>query len=184
MMDLSWFAWMREHDLPNWISTLFAVIVWPLALFWWSRRKVNSVPRLLVSFTPRPQPLRIGSTSHPAVDILFENQTASVVYVNGPRIRNCTSLFPVPTIAVRDIGENAHPLSFVNPASGNYEDHQATLQTSGKVFTTMATTTTMSEAFYHHRAPMYRRLLRAPRYFIIEYTAMVGEKKYSVRTIH
>jgi hypothetical protein len=32
--------------------------------------------------------------------------------------------------------------------------------------------------------PLWRRLLHVPKYFVIEYTAMVGEKKYIVKTIY
>jgi hypothetical protein len=112
--------------------------------------------------------------------ILFENQTPSIVYVTGPRLRNWSKLFPVPMIAIRDVGENVHPLSFFNAASGLYQDHQVTLATNGKAESTIAVTSTMQASFYAYNTPWPRRVFRRRKYFVIEYTAMVGERKYRV----
>jgi hypothetical protein len=128
-------SWAKLHDLSNWGVVIFTVIAWPallsLILLWWTTRKVNHVSKLLVSFTPSGD-IKMNSTSFPAVAILFENQTDSVVYVTGPQIRNCSRRFQIPTEAVRDIGENWHPLSFWNATTGLFQDHQTTFQTSGK----------------------------------------------------
>jgi hypothetical protein len=121
---------------------------------------------------------------HPAVDIFFENQTGSVVYVNGPQLRNCSALFPIPKEAVRDIGENSHLLSFLNNVNDIYQDHQVTLQTNAKAQTVISVTTAMPEAFYHYKTSFLRRIFRQRKYFILEYAAMVGEKRYFVSTIH
>jgi hypothetical protein len=176
----STYAWVKDNDLSNTFTFFVTFILWPLGLFWWTHRKVDNVPNLLIAFTPA-SPITIGR-SFPAVGILFENQTGSIVYVTGPRLRNCSKLFLVPTEAVRDIGENAHPLSFW---SGRlFENHQATLQTSAKIETVMAVTTAMPDLFYRYKTPYLRRIFRRPKFFILEYTAMVGDKRYSVSTIY
>jgi hypothetical protein len=179
-------SWAKSHDLSNWGVVIFTVILWPtvlsLGLLWWSRRKVNNISGLMISFTPSPGVAMGGN--FPAVTIFFENQTSSVVYVNGPQIRNCTERFQIPTEAVRDIGENAHPLSFLNRNTGIFEDHQTTLQTSGKAETVIAVTTQMPQSFYRYKTSLLRRIFRRPNYFIIEYTAMVGDRKYSVSTVY
>ena len=176
------YAWLKDHDLPNTFTFVVTIIFWPLALLWWAKRKVNNVSKLLVAFTSVPAVTM--SESFPAVAILFENQTGSVVYLNGPQIRNCSKRFTIPTEAVRDIGENAHPLSFLNRTTGVFQDHQATLQTSDKAQTVIAVTNQMPESFYRYKTPFLRRVFRRPKYFIMEYTAMVGEKRYSVSTIY
>jgi hypothetical protein len=180
-------AWAKSNDLSNWGGVIFTVIAWPtvlsLLILWWTTRKVNSISKLLVAFMPTDD-ITMGGASFPAVAILFENQTGSVVYVTGPRIRNCSRRFPIPTQAVRDIGHNWHPLSFWNTTANLFQDHQTTLQTSGKAQTTIAVMDGMPESFYRHETCRLRRLFRMPKYFIIEYTAMVGEKKYSVSTIY
>jgi hypothetical protein len=95
---------------------------------------VHSVSNLLVSFIEKSAPIALNNTPSPAIDIWFENQTGAIVYITGPRIRNCSTRFPVPARAVRDIGENVHPVSFLTGSSeGIFRDHQVTLQTNGKV---------------------------------------------------
>lgn len=179
------YTWVKDHDLPN-AFTFIVTALWPLALIWWNAHKVNNIPRLLVSFIPPPPHIGValGGVEHPAVHILFENQTGSIVYVTGPQLRNCSALFPIPTEAVRDIGENSHPLSFLNNSNNVFQDHQVTLQTNGKAQTVISVTAPMPEAFYHYKTSFLRRIFRRRKYFILEYTAMVGERRYSVSNIH
>jgi hypothetical protein len=106
---------------------------------------------------PGHGPVGIGQVAYPSVDILFENQTGSIVYITGPRIRNCSPRFPVPITAVKDTGENAYPLSFLNPASQKYEGHQITLQTNDKALSVMPVTTAMPTEFYEYKTPTIRR---------------------------
>ena len=174
---------VKDNDLPNTFTFVVASILWPLGVIWWHNRKVNSVSNLLVAFIEKPGPIGINNIPYPAVDIWFENQTGSIVYITGPRIRNCSTRFPVPTTAVRDIGENVHPLSFLSASDAIFRDHQATLQTSGKAQSVMPVTTRMPQEFYQYNTPRWRRILRHRKYFILEYTAMVGEKKYRISTI-
>jgi hypothetical protein len=47
----------------------------------------------------------------------------------------------------------------------------------------MPITKAMEPEFYQYNTPLWRRLLRQPKYFVLEYTVMVGEKKYRVSTI-
>ena len=44
------YSWVQSHDLPNWGVVILSLIVWPLALIWWNRRKVNNISKLLVTF--------------------------------------------------------------------------------------------------------------------------------------
>jgi hypothetical protein len=188
----SWlFSWLltKDYDLTNWGVFFLTVIFVPTVIFWWSARTKNKIPKLLVAFLPSLPDARVSlqegsSVAHPHVNISFENQTGSIVYVTGPQIRNCSKLFTVPTQAVRDIGENSHPLSFFNDTTKIYEDHQVTLQTGDKRATIMPVDVPMDDTFYRYRPSFIRRLCRRRKYFILEYTAMVGERKYSVSTIY
>jgi hypothetical protein len=186
----SWlFSWLltKDYDLTNWGVFLMTVIFVPTVIFWWNARTVQKIPKLMVSFLP-PLPdarlsLQAGTgTAHHSVNISFENQTGAIVYVTGPQIRNCSKLFTVPTEAVRDIGENSHPLSFYNDRTQIYEDHQVTLQTGEKRATIIAVDAPMDDTFYRYRPSLIRRWCGRPKYFILEYTAMVDKRKYSVST--
>jgi hypothetical protein len=173
--------WTKSNDIPNWLGVIFTIILWPLALFWWNTRMVNNISNLLVTFE-KSRDMIIGTVVCPAVYIVFSNRTGSVVYVNRPQLRNCSARFPIPTDAARDIAENSHPLSFLKP-DGGFEGHQIILQTRDQARTGIAVQTAMTEPFYQYRGSRLRRMFRHPRYFLLEYTAMVGEKRYSVRTV-
>jgi len=177
------YQWVKTNDLPNTFTFVVASILWPLGVIWWRTRKVTRIQNLLVSFMPAPSPITMNGVQHPAVGIQFENQTPSIVYLTGPRLRNCSKLFPIPATAVRDVGENVHPLSFLNTITGEFDQHQTTLQTSGKAQSTIAVVAPMPQSFYLYNPHWLRRFFRWQKYFVIQYTAMVGERKYRVSTI-
>lgn len=174
-------SWGKANDLPNWIVVAFTAVVWPLALVAWSRRKVHNVPHLEVRLLPGN--IQIGGQPHDAVSFDFINHTGSVVYITGARIKKCTSQFSIPIDASRDIAEGSYHLSFMDP-NGGFVHRELTLQTNQSGRTAIAITAPMPQDFYAYRAPWYRRFFRSPRYFILEYTAMVGASRHSVATMY
>ena len=173
--------WAKTHDLPNWGVVLFTGIVWPLVLFYWHRRKVNNIRHLDVRL--QPTDTRLNGESHPAVGIEFINHTGSVVYLTDASIEKASSLFFVPIAASKDMVEGSRPLSF-NDGAGNLNRREVTLQTNETARTSLAITSPLPEAFYNYRAPWYRQALRWRKYFILEYTVMVGTARYSVATLY
>jgi hypothetical protein len=91
--------WMKDHDLPNWATLLFSLIVWPSVLYWWSRRKVKGIPHLEVQ-PQKKDTIRMDGQSYDAVYLIFKNGTGSVVYLSRARLRG-TKRFPIPAAAVR-----------------------------------------------------------------------------------
>ena len=173
--------WTKANDLPNWIVVAFTAVLWPLALLAWNRRKVNNVPNLEVRVLPGN--IEIGGNPHNAVAFDFTNHTGSVVYLAGGRIKKCTDLFSVPVDASRDIAEGSYHLSFMD-ANGGFVHRELTLQTNQSSRTVIAVTALMTQEFYTYRAPWYRRLPRTPKYFILEYTAVVGTARHFVTTVY
>lgn len=173
--------WLHANDLPNWVALIFTAILWPLALFFWQRRRVQSVPGLEVHFVPGN--ISIGTVPHSAVDIRFTNHTGSVAYVSGARIKVCSSAFSVPIDAARDVGDDSYHLKFIS-ASSTFELCEVTLQTSESAQTCMPVAATMPTEFYTHRTSWFARRLRQRKYFILEYTAMVGTTRYAVATYY
>ena len=173
--------WVKANDLPNWVVVVFTAVLWPLALLVWNKRKVNNVPNLEVRIFAGN--IQIAGNSHVAVGFDFTNHTGSVVYLAGGRIKNCTKHFSVPTDASRDIAEGSHHLSFMD-TNGGFVHRELTLQTNQSGRTVMAVTAPMTQEFYTYRAPWYRRLFRTPKYFILEYTAVVGTVRYLVATVY
>jgi hypothetical protein len=174
-------AWARENDIPNWVVVAFTGIGWPIALFLWHRRTVNSVPGLEVHFAAGK--ITIGDKPYSAVDVQFTNHTGAVAYVSGARIRSCTRVFPVPVEAARDIAKGSYHLKFIRE-NGAFDLREVTLQTSASAKTCMPTTPELTGEFYTHSPSWVARLSRHQKYFVLEYTAMVGTTRYAVATVY
>ena|SRR4030066_1274829 len=175
--------WLRDNDIPNWVILLFTAIIWPVVLYFWHKRKRNNIPNLEVML--KPGSISYGNKpQHYAVTIEFTNHTGSVVYLTSPRLRCCSKLFPVPVDAHRDIAENSYHLKFIDEV-GNFRLREVTLQTNNeKALTCIPVGDTLNPSFYVYTANIFRRIFRARKYFILEYTAMVGPRKYPVATIY
>jgi hypothetical protein len=173
--------WARENDIPNWIAVAFTAILWPIALLLWQRRKVNGVPGLEVHFATGQ--ITIAGKPFAAIDIQFTNHTGSVVYVSGARVRGCTKSFPVPVEASRDIAENSYHLKFMD-GGGLFVMREVTLQTSASAKTCMPASSTLSSDFFTYSSSRFTRVLRLRKYFVLEYTAMVGTTRHSVATLY
>lgn len=174
-------SWLRTNDIPNWITVAFTGIAWPIALFLWQRRKVNSVPGLEVHFAPGN--IKIAEKPHSAIDVQFTNHTGSVVYVSRVRVLKCTKEFPVPTDASRDIAQGSYHLKFMDD-KGLFVMREVTLQTNSSAKSCMPTTEAQSDGFFTHSPSWFARLFRHQKYFILEYTAMVGTTRHTVATLY
>ena len=173
--------WARTNDLPNWFAFGFAVILWPIALILWQRRKVNGVPGLEVHFATGQ--ITFGGRSYDAIDVQVTNHTGSVVYVSGVRVRGCTRSFPVPVEASRDIAENSYHLKFMDD-KGQFVLREITLQTSATAKTCIPVARVMPAQFFGYSSSWWARCLRHRKYFVLRYTAMVGTARYSVATLY
>jgi hypothetical protein len=170
---------LRANDVPNWIAMAFSLVVWPLVLFAWQHRRVRSIQGLEVHFMPGT--ITIAGKAFPAVDVRFTNHTGSVVYISNVRIRNCSALFPVPTDAARDVSSDSYHMKF-NNGDGAFIHREVTLQTSGSAQTCMPASAPPGSSFLTYTSPWYLRLLRRRRYFVLEYTALVGVTRRFVTT--
>ncbi len=175
-------GWLANHDLPNWFTLIFSLIIWPVLLYGWSRRKVQGVRNLSVAL--KSGTITIDGNPQKAVDFEFHNGTGSVVYLRGLTLHSRTDLYPVPTATSRDMSTGASILKFWNQQSELYDRLECTLQTNERGRTTMPTTVALHPVFFHFQPSRWRQILRLPKYFVFEYTAMVGEKKYNVRTVY
>jgi hypothetical protein len=172
----------KDNDAPNWLVLLFTGIAWPIVLYLWHRRKVNSIPGLEVRFAPGS--ITINGKSFDAIGIEFINHTGSVAYITGPQIRRCSHKFKVPIEASRDIGHDYHHMKFLDALSGQFEFREITLQTGGIAKSCMAVSPAPLDEFYRYSAPWYRRCFGLRKYFVLEYTAMVARNRFSVLTVY
>ncbi len=169
--------WFHENDMPNW----FSIIVWPLILFWWSRRTVSSVPNLEVSL--KRGATSIGKQQFPATDWHFLNNTGSIVYLTNVAVRKCTGEFVVRPEASRDIVRGSHELKF-SVGDGNLIERQIIMQTDTVHGSSLAMQSPVTDEFLSYKQEFWRALLKQPKFFCLEYTVLVGNKRYKVSTTY
>jgi hypothetical protein len=140
-----------------------------------------------------PSKIGIGETDHDAIQLTFTNRTGAVLYLYRVRLRESPKRFAIPLAAARDIAGAWRELKFAIPPKRIdsqqeyvliYDQHEAILQTNCSVITSIAVSQPMDNDFYSYRSPWWRRYLSTPKYFLLEYTAMVGEKKYSIASVY
>jgi hypothetical protein len=105
----------------------------------------------------------------------------AVVYLSSARVIPNRGFY-VPIDASRDSGSGAYHVAFLDPR-GLFTIREITLQTNERTRGAVAIAFQPVE-FYTHRALWYRRLFRRPKYFVLEYTAMVGSKRYSIAMVY
>jgi hypothetical protein len=195
MTDYFWYCWqyLKDHDASNWFVIIFSVLFWPAILsigaYWWAHHKRHSIPHFLVTFSPTK--IDIGGTTYEAVLLTFINQTGSIVYLYHARLREVSKRFPVPKAASRDMSrgwrELVLALPALNPSQPSFDQYEVVLQTdlkNGRALAAIAITKQMNDSFYSYRTPRWRRLLGLPKFFLIEYDIVVGERKFSVATVY
>ena len=170
---------VNNHDIPNWFTLLFTIIIWPLALFLWNRRKVQNIPNLEVSSVT--ETLTVNGTAYPALWLKYSNQTGSTVYLSNARLLKCTKLLNVAQASTRDLSA-AYELNF--SVGGNLNQRQIILHTNCQTETAIALDSNPSTKMLSFKPSLWRRILSRPKYFCLEYVAMVGKKHYNVSTIY
>jgi hypothetical protein len=179
--------YLRANDLPNWIIFGFTGIAWPLVVFLYYRRKVNNIPNLIISLNQSTMTITNSTNpngiSYPTVQFNFKNNTGQIIYLANPRIVNCSKTFSIPVDASRGIGENSYELNFMD-ANSKYTLQQYILQTDKIAVTGIAVNHQMSNDFFSYNPNWIHRRFYLIKYFKIEFTAMVGDKKYKVSTLY
>jgi hypothetical protein len=174
--------WLKDNDAPNWFVIVLSLILWPIFLYWISNRKRHSIPHLEVF--PQMIQAGIGLQQGDGVELEFANLTGSIVYLRRVRLRENRRNFRVPNVAVRDISSGWRDLSLRYKSENVYQHHECILQTNERAMCFIAVEQQLDASFHNHRPGWIRRLFGCPKYYRLEYTAMVGEKKYSVSTIY
>lgn len=186
------FFLVTDYDISNWFTLLFSIIIWPLALFLWNRRKIQSIANLEVSLTAgtlniwREEssadgvPKRIDNI-HPALWFRFSNQTGSTVYLSNARLLKCSKILNVAIASTRDLSAS-YELNF--SVGANLNQRQIILHTNDKSDTAIALDSKPSIEMLSFKPRLWRRIFRCPKYFCLEYVAMVGKMRYNVSTIY
>lgn len=176
--------WLNQHDPHNWFIVLFSLVVWPLALAWWRRRTVNSVPGLEIVLASGEVGIGPPGAASPykAISVRFINRTGAVVYLTSPRVTICRENLPVTPAAEMDATTGAHVFAFVE--GQELKAHELTLHTNSQASGAIALSTDAPPDFFAYTAPQWRRWLRRPKYFVLAFRAVVGGSSYNVKMIH
>ena len=177
------YLWMQNNDLPNWIVVIFSLILWPIILYLWSQRTINSIPNLQISLSKGATTVN-GERKENFIWINFLNNTGSIIYLTNSRILKCSKLFQADPRASRDISESSHELKFPNKKDNSLTERQIVLQTNEESGSGIQLNHTISDEMLIYKSKLWRRLLRRPKYFCLEYIVMVGGKRYKVSTIY
>jgi hypothetical protein len=180
-MSAIW-QWLKDNDAPNWFGIAFSLFIWPTVLYWWYNRRFQSLPHLEV--LPTPDRTIINGHQYDAVAFTFTNRTDSVVYLSQARLRENRRNFPIPMAAVADLSGGWREIKFRAPNSNALIDQERVVHTGQSAYTSIAVEMPLGNEFYAYRPSLYRWAFRLPKYFVFEYLAMRGDKKYYVATVH
>jgi hypothetical protein len=177
-------TWGKENDVSNWFVLVFSLIAWPITLHWYFNRSRQGVPHLNVSLRPGGQ-TTVEGKQFPSLDITFTNQTGQVVYLSRARLRGRRRL----QIPLTPTTSGWYDLKFAwsktpsNQGIVPLQDFECILQTGETALTNIAARRS-DDTFLSYRPWWFRRWLWWPKYFRMQYTAMVGEKQYKADTVY
>jgi len=171
---LGFFEKLNKYDLPNWLIAF----AWPLFLFYWYRRKVSNVPSLNI-FLSAGQTNMCNSRCD-ALLFRFVNNTGSVVYITNLRLFAGSQPI-IHEAADKDFSTNSYELKFLNGDA--FELRQITIHTNGSGITFIPLSQQASKELLTFSCSKWRSWLGFPRFFRLEYTALVGDSKYNVSCV-
>jgi len=180
--NLNWIRFLRDNDLPNWLAFTVTIIIWPLLLVFWANMTYRSIPGLEITFN-------LGKGTAESInclylDMVFCNNTGKVVYLTDCRVANInTKNIDVNEKAKLDIVSHSYELKFVDE-NKSYTQRYIILQTNE----TKRTGLPISDKYIGSFGSILLRDLKSHRsglwgtkFFNLEYTALVGDKKYKVK---
>jgi len=172
-------TWLKANDIPNWI----AIVLWPLAIFLWDRRTVSTIPNLEVSLFKGKTKIGENDESD-ALYLKFLNNTSSIIYLTNICILNCSKKFHVDPAAARDIAKSSYELKFPNGKDGYLTERQIILHTNAETSTSLSVKNSITDDMLSYKPNILRQVFRRPKYFCLQYIALVGNKRYRVSTTY
>ncbi|MBI3878897.1 MAG: hypothetical protein HY301_02400 [Verrucomicrobia bacterium] len=174
--------WLKANDIPTNVSTIFTGVLWPVVLFIYTRRRVRTVSGLDVSVAPHA--VKVDNVSCPAALVKFTNTSDTVIYLHNPRIFCSRKTFAPHQMAQQHIGDLTCELKFKLGDSKDYTERQFILQTNSEAETVLPLANQFNLSIKGYKAGFFRKLFGVPKYFRLEYTAVVRDRRYRVRFIH
>lgn len=177
--------YLAQHDLPNWVTAFWSLILWPLAFWFWNDRKRSYLPGLDITVKERKtKPFKIDDKQCSGIQFNFVNKTGEILYLTDVEIVDYSSRFEIATEADRSIAESKYELKFRGSDERNYTLRQTILQTDEEAQTVLPVIIPSMDEFLRYRRSGLRVLWPFPRYFALEFIAMVGKRRRRVRIVY
>jgi hypothetical protein len=129
-----------------------------------------------------PGAATFGGKPSDAVTFEFVNRTGSVVYLSGVQMIENPKNFPA--TGAQDISTGWRPLKFGTKGNpGMLTEHEFTLQTNANVISLIGASKPVDGFVSSYRPPRIRRWFRFPKFFKLQFTAVVAGKTYSVEVV-
>jgi len=170
---------MSCNWIQFWLQFLLIAIVWPLAVWLWTKRKVASVNRLEIHLVSHEA--SINGTQYPGIIITFANKTGSVVYLSNARLRERPRNLAIHPVATRNISDSSCQLRF-RPAhtDQNFDRRQIILQTDQDAQCWLPLVGHADDALFTYRPTRWLGVFRISRYFRMTFLAVVGDARCRV----
>jgi hypothetical protein len=175
--------WLNTHDIANWLSVVIGLAltaIGSVATYFFQKRRVRHVAGLEVWREPGHG--NICSESSPLLRFKFVNKTGRTVYLKNPSLRAITDRLSLHAKTAQDSATGSCELKF-RSHTGFFDVRHCILQTDGECETAIYTADTPDSDLVHFRAPRWRRVLRWPKYFVLQYFAVLEDRTYRVKTI-
>jgi len=169
---------VKNHDLPNWITFFFSILLWPTFLYFWNKRKHRYIKNLKVSLSPCD--ITCNNIKVNAIKVTITNSTSSTVMITNMRLKNNTRNFSINKCASRDFYSGYYELKFFDGKDFIIRD--MVFYTDKENYTSIGIEDNLSDSIYTYNPNFVRRLFRIYKYFVLEYTVLVGNRRYFVKT--
>ena len=167
--------WLKFNDLPNWIVVIFSIIIWPLALFLWSKRVVGAVRNLQVVIVPAGGIIPTGQQC-PYLVLKFNNNTGAVVYLSNLAIKVSYRVRVHPD-ADKDVSTGNHVLKFAIKDGDAFNKLQATIDTGQKITTGLPLSNSYNDSEIKTLMAQMRSHKRngvISKFFTLQFDCMIG----------
>lgn len=173
---------LKENDIPNWIVFFVLSIFWPLMLFFWRKRKYRLINNLQISLARGI--INLDGTHRPALTVTLTNHTNNTLFLTNFRIKNEATNFKIYSESTRDFITSYYPFLFLNKHNQKFEIKDIILNTGESAVTSIALEEDINDVFFNFRPNLLRRTFSIQKYFVIQYSVFMNEKRYFVKTIY
>ncbi len=127
--------------------------------------------------------MTIDNASVPALELKLINNTHFKIFITHMRIKNNKDNFNIYKPSTNDLGTGYYELLFLDKTATKYDYPDILLNTNEKTQTAIGLENDLSDEILQYRPKFLSRLFGSPNFFVLQYTALVGDKIYRVKTV-